>query len=260
LVVALHDLYLRAGRPGLRVLARAAAADDECVDTISHEGVSALLQGRGVPRWTKVQSLTLVLAKRAVDQPDLRVAMLNIHELWSLAAESAASPSNEADVAADASLRDEGFQAEAAARTRPGPSAGPESASEDFEVEVPSGWDWRHINAMELVIEFLNGPGVLEVIYALEDGALPIRALEHKAITIAIDLDIPGREVPTPAQVTTAVAEMLGFVVEAGRGPRSRRTSYSLTPVGRELSNALKESGTAIAPYIPALEQALESE
>ncbi|MEY9907436.1 hypothetical protein ABIA35_003666 [Catenulispora sp. MAP12-49] len=87
LLIALHDLYRRAGRPGVRVLAADIKADDDCPDIVSHEGIAAFLRGKRLPRWNKLASLVRVLAKRAVDQPVPSEVVQDMNRLWQRAAE-----------------------------------------------------------------------------------------------------------------------------------------------------------------------------
>lgn len=61
LVEALHGLYQGAGMPGLRQISKA-VNDGEFRDTVSHEKVAAMLHGKGVPRWSKLEPVVRVLA------------------------------------------------------------------------------------------------------------------------------------------------------------------------------------------------------
>jgi CRP/FNR family transcriptional regulator, cyclic AMP receptor protein len=61
LVIALHELYRGAGRPGLRRIAKAVASSD-FTDTVSHEAVSSMLNGEHVPRWFKIDCVVRQLA------------------------------------------------------------------------------------------------------------------------------------------------------------------------------------------------------
>jgi hypothetical protein len=61
LLVALHQLYRGAGLPSLRQIADA-ARDGDYRDTVSHEKVSAILHGCGLPRWSKLEVVVQVLA------------------------------------------------------------------------------------------------------------------------------------------------------------------------------------------------------
>ncbi|WP_373320267.1 STAS domain-containing protein [Virgisporangium aurantiacum] len=82
LVLALHDLYRDAGMPGTRWISHQVNRRDDLPDTLSHEGVSALLRGTGRPRWAKVESLVRVLVARSVRGRDTTTEVANIHALW----------------------------------------------------------------------------------------------------------------------------------------------------------------------------------
>jgi hypothetical protein len=82
LLALLHDLYRRTGLLGIRVLSEAIKNCDECPDTVSHEGISSILRGRGLSAWPKLESLVRVLAMRAVDRPDPDAAVRAAHALW----------------------------------------------------------------------------------------------------------------------------------------------------------------------------------
>jgi hypothetical protein len=61
LVSALHELYRGAGRPGLRKIWKA-IADGDFSEMVSHETISDMLNGKGVPRWAKVNCVVRQLA------------------------------------------------------------------------------------------------------------------------------------------------------------------------------------------------------
>ena len=82
-VEALHELYGEAGAPGVRKISQDSRDRDDLPDTISHEGVSGILRGVGVPRWSKVECLVRVLAARAVGRPDADATVQRLHKLWS---------------------------------------------------------------------------------------------------------------------------------------------------------------------------------
>jgi hypothetical protein len=86
LVEAVHELYRQAGLPGTREISRESRDRQDLIDTISHEGVSAILRGQGVPRWSKVECLVRILAARAVGRPDEDATVQRFHKLWSAAA------------------------------------------------------------------------------------------------------------------------------------------------------------------------------
>ncbi|MGW6698751.1 hypothetical protein [Nocardia sp. NPDC055049] len=58
LLVALHELYGRAGSPSLR---RLSGIDVDGPGTLSHEQVRKILQGKAVPRWQVLETLVLAL-------------------------------------------------------------------------------------------------------------------------------------------------------------------------------------------------------
>jgi len=82
LLALLHDLYRHAGLLGTRVLSEAIRNCDECPDTVSHEGISSILNGKGLSAWPKIESLVRVLAVRGVDKPDPDVVTRTAHALW----------------------------------------------------------------------------------------------------------------------------------------------------------------------------------
>jgi hypothetical protein len=82
-VEALHELYGEAGAPGTRRISQDSRDRDDLPDTNSHEGVSGILRGAGVPRWSKVECLVRVLAARAVGRPDVDATVQRFHRLWS---------------------------------------------------------------------------------------------------------------------------------------------------------------------------------
>lgn len=90
LVLFLYGLYRQAGMPGTRQLSAEIRKRDDLPDTLSHEGVSALLRGSGRPRWSKVETLVRVLAEHAVTQPDIQEQVFGAHALWLAVADSAA--------------------------------------------------------------------------------------------------------------------------------------------------------------------------
>jgi hypothetical protein len=63
LVVALHELYRGAGRPGLRKIAQAVVHGHNFMDTVSHETVSDMLSGKSIPRWSKLDCVVRQLAE-----------------------------------------------------------------------------------------------------------------------------------------------------------------------------------------------------
>ena len=69
LVMALHALYRGAGRPGLRRIS-SAITKGNYRDTVSHEKVSAMLHGEGLPRWSKLEAVVRQLAAWHVPSRD----------------------------------------------------------------------------------------------------------------------------------------------------------------------------------------------
>ncbi|MGW1495221.1 hypothetical protein [Streptomyces sp. NPDC002402] len=86
LVLALHDIYELAGKPAARTISICIRERDDLPGTLSHEGVSAVLRGVGVPRWSNLESLVRVLAEQQrVGDLDVTRVVLRIHTLWRLA-------------------------------------------------------------------------------------------------------------------------------------------------------------------------------
>lgn len=92
LVTALHALYRGAGRPGLRKIASAIAAGDYR-DTVSHEKVSAMLNGQGLPRWSKLEALVRQLAAWQVPSRDPDSEAARFLAMWE-AADPADAPTS----------------------------------------------------------------------------------------------------------------------------------------------------------------------
>jgi ribosomal protein S13 len=82
LVEALHELYRQAGIPGTRTISKESRDRDDLPDTISHEGVSGILRGEGLPRWSKIECLVRILVDHAVGHPDVEASVRRIQELW----------------------------------------------------------------------------------------------------------------------------------------------------------------------------------
>jgi tetratricopeptide (TPR) repeat protein len=82
LVQAIHDLYGAAGRPGVRQISNAIKNRDDLRDTVSHETVSAMLRGEGLPRWIKLECVIRQLATWAVTHPDPDASVRAFHQLW----------------------------------------------------------------------------------------------------------------------------------------------------------------------------------
>jgi hypothetical protein len=90
LVQAIHEIYAAAGRPGVRQISNAVKARDDLRDTVSHETVSAMLRGEGLPRWVKLESVVRQLASWAVTRPDADESVRRFHRLWLEAADAPA--------------------------------------------------------------------------------------------------------------------------------------------------------------------------
>lgn len=86
LVVAVHELYEAAGKPGVKSISSEIKKRDDVRDLVSHQTVNNILRGRGVPKWVKLESLVIHLALISVSRPEPRATALRIHSLW-LAAE-----------------------------------------------------------------------------------------------------------------------------------------------------------------------------
>ncbi|WP_405445477.1 hypothetical protein [Streptomyces erythrochromogenes] len=86
LVIALHGIYALAGKPSTRTISETIRERDDLDSTLSHEGVSALLRGDGVPRWANLESLVRVLVDaQRVGERNMDVTVRRIHALWCLA-------------------------------------------------------------------------------------------------------------------------------------------------------------------------------
>lgn len=82
LVVALHELHREAGKPGVRVVSTAIKDRDDLRDTVSHETISAMLRGTGLPRWIKVECVVRQLADWTVTRRDPDQEVRRFHRLW----------------------------------------------------------------------------------------------------------------------------------------------------------------------------------
>jgi WD40 repeat protein len=89
LVEAVHDLYRDAGMRGLHAISKAIRKRNDLPDTVSHEAISAILQGEVVPRWPKLESLVRQLAVWSVSHPNPDETTVRFHALWLRAAEDA---------------------------------------------------------------------------------------------------------------------------------------------------------------------------
>jgi tetratricopeptide (TPR) repeat protein len=82
LIAELHLLYRAAGRPSFRRISAEIRERDDMPDTVSHETVSALLNGSFIPRWSKVECVVRQLASTAVHHPDVDAEVVRFHRLW----------------------------------------------------------------------------------------------------------------------------------------------------------------------------------
>ncbi|WP_425508090.1 HNH endonuclease signature motif containing protein [Streptomyces bathyalis] len=82
LLLKLHEIYKRAGFPGIKSISNATIHLGDNCDIVSHQGVSNILSGKSTPRWSKLEALVLVLASLDVTRPDPRKLAQTFHELW----------------------------------------------------------------------------------------------------------------------------------------------------------------------------------
>ncbi len=95
LTVALHELYTGAGRPGLRRITEAIMRGD-FDDTISHQTVSDLLNGKNIPGWAKINCLVRYLADKNSPRQDPEKISEKFLQLWKRTAiVSEAAPASE---------------------------------------------------------------------------------------------------------------------------------------------------------------------
>lgn len=81
LTEALHGLYEASGRPGLRRIS-AAVNNGGFRDTVSHEKVGAMLRGEGVPKWSKLEPVVIVLARWSTPRRDPKDETRRLKRLW----------------------------------------------------------------------------------------------------------------------------------------------------------------------------------
>jgi hypothetical protein len=102
LVEALHGLYQGAGMPGLRRISKA-VNDGDFRDMVSHEKVSAMLHGKGLPRWSKLEPVVRVLATWHTSALDADAETARFQRLWHAAqsrrTDMASSPDSQQEVA-----------------------------------------------------------------------------------------------------------------------------------------------------------------
>lgn len=96
LLVSLHDLYRKAGQPGVRRISQAVRESD-LSDVVSHETVSSMLKGTSFPRWSKLEAVVRTLGRWSVTQPDEQALVLRFHGLWDAANNPALSQAVEGD-------------------------------------------------------------------------------------------------------------------------------------------------------------------
>jgi hypothetical protein len=85
LTEALHELYRAAGTPGLRKIATTVTDDSRFRDTVSHQKVSAMLHGAGVPKWSKLEPVVVVLAEWSTPQRNPSEEAKRFKRLWDAA-------------------------------------------------------------------------------------------------------------------------------------------------------------------------------
>lgn len=78
----LHDLYQDAGKPSLRDVEAAINADDELNDAVSHQKVSDLLHGRGVPKWSRLAAVVTVLVRKCASPGDVDTQLARFKSQW----------------------------------------------------------------------------------------------------------------------------------------------------------------------------------
>ncbi|MFI6277327.1 HNH endonuclease signature motif containing protein [Streptomyces sp. NPDC050988] len=87
LVIKLHELYRRAGFPGIKSISNASIHLGDNCDMISHQGASNILSGKSIPRWCKLEAIVLVLASLDLTRPEPRKVAQQFHSLWILLAD-----------------------------------------------------------------------------------------------------------------------------------------------------------------------------
>lgn len=80
LLVRLHDLYSQAGKPATRVISK--RIDDEKLESVSYETISALLRGDKVPGWARLQSIIVALCRASVHKVDVTEELVRFNGLW----------------------------------------------------------------------------------------------------------------------------------------------------------------------------------
>lgn len=91
LLLAVHQLYMDAGSPGIHHTSRSIRARNDLHDTISHEAISKILRGAVKPRrWQKLEALLRQYLDWSVHRPspeDIAAAVREIQTLWHRAIE-----------------------------------------------------------------------------------------------------------------------------------------------------------------------------
>lgn len=82
LTEALHELYHAAGTPGLRKIATTVTDDSRFRDTVSHQKISAMLHGAGIPKWSKLEPVVLVLAEWSTPRRNPSEEAKRFKRLW----------------------------------------------------------------------------------------------------------------------------------------------------------------------------------
>jgi len=91
LVTALRELHRAAGKPSVRAISGGIKNREDLRDTVSHETISAMLRGDGLPRWIKVECVVRQLAGWAVGPSDPDREVRRFHALWLAASDAPAA-------------------------------------------------------------------------------------------------------------------------------------------------------------------------
>jgi hypothetical protein len=130
LVLALHALYRGAGRPALRRIAQEINEAQDFPDTVSHETVSAILRGDGLPRWSKLESLVRQLVAWHHPNVDLDEQIERFLMLWDSAASS--------PISMQTGEMDTGLATDHGTEEQPRPSGSATGTSETYSRITPS--------------------------------------------------------------------------------------------------------------------------
>ncbi|MGK5680091.1 FxSxx-COOH system tetratricopeptide repeat protein [Actinoplanes sp. URMC 104] len=92
LVVHLHDLYGRAGKPATRIISKRITMlriaglrnNDERADleTVSHETINSVLRAKSVPSWAKLKSIIVALCSMSEQDVDVRQKLVELNATW----------------------------------------------------------------------------------------------------------------------------------------------------------------------------------